>query len=61
MGGIILSQKQEQLLVDQYKCAAKRILIINCDDDANLLKLVRERIPNSVNHGVVKKTSVILT
>ena len=44
MRGIILSQKQEQLLVEQYKCAAKRILIINYEDDVNFtLKLVLEK------------------
>ena len=42
---IISSQKREQLLVEQYKCAAtKRILIINCEDDVNFtLKLVLEK------------------
>jgi hypothetical protein len=42
MRGIIVSQKQGQLLVEQYKCAAtKRILIINYEDDVNFtLKLV---------------------
>jgi DNA-binding response OmpR family regulator len=44
MRGIILSQKQEQLLVEQYKCVAKRILIINYEDDVNFtLKLVLEK------------------
>ena len=45
MRGIILSQKQEQLLVEQYECAAtKRILIINYEDDVNFaLKLVLEK------------------
>ena len=45
MHGIVLSQKQEQLLVEQYKCAAtKRILIINYEDDVNFtLKLVLEK------------------
>jgi hypothetical protein len=36
MRGIILSQKQEQLLIEQHKCAAtKRILIVNYEDDVN--------------------------
>ena len=45
MRGIILSQKQEQLLVEPYKCpATKRILIINYEDDVNFtLKLVLEK------------------
>jgi DNA-binding response OmpR family regulator len=45
MHGIVLSQNLEQLLVEQYKCAAtKRILIINYDDDVNFtLKLVLEK------------------
>ena len=46
MSGIISSQKtREQLLVEQYKCAAtKRILIINYEDDVNFaLKLVLEK------------------
>ena len=45
MLGIILSQKQEQLLIEQHKCAAtKRILIVNYEDDVNFtLKLVLEK------------------
>ena len=45
MHGIIISQKQEQLIVEQYKCAAtKRILIINYEDDVNFaLKVVLEK------------------
>ena len=45
MHGIVLSQNLEQLLEEQYKCAAtKRILIINYEDDVNFtLKLVLEK------------------
>ena len=45
MRGIVLSQNLEQLLVEQHKCAAaKRILIVNYEDDVNFtLKLVLEK------------------